>query len=171
MTCEDCKHNRNVYFELFNESVERNIKGYPQSDNCRRDETGTVHRKLEETTKGGKEMSEEFENVEIEDTSEYIVGSEHRVSSFQELLNCLYDADVKYQFWKNVYEQTEADLWLNTNWDEVFPDKKPTVKDKEMFIKQELQEAKELRDTCKMEYEDFKRMFEVSMKYGLECLG
>ncbi|MBO7444530.1 MAG: hypothetical protein J6T69_06900, partial [Methanobrevibacter sp.] len=81
------------------------------------------------------------------------------------------DADVKYQFWKNVHEQTEVDLWLNTNWDEVFPDKKPTVKDKEMFIKQELQESKELRDTCKMEYEDFKRMFEVSMKYGLECLG
>ena len=116
-------------------------------------------------------MSEEFENVEIEDTSEYIVGSEHRVSSFQELLNCLYDADVKYQFWKNVYEQTEADLWLNTDWSEVLDKPKPTETDKKMYIRKEIQEAKELRDTCKMEYDDFKRMFEAAMKYGLECLG
>ena len=111
-----------------------------------------------------QETIEEMKNEEL-------VPSTCKVESYQELLNGLYDADVKYQFWKNVYEKTEVDLWLNTNWEDVFQDKKPTVKDKEMFIKQELAEAKELRDTCKMDYEDWKRMFEVAMKYGLEVLG
>lgn len=116
-------------------------------------------------------MSEEFENVEIEECEDCTVASEHKVSSYQELLNCLYDAEIKYQFWKNVHDNTEVDLWLDTDWEEIFQDKKPTVKDKEMFIKRELKEARELRDTCRMEYDDFKRMFELAMKYGLECLG
>lgn len=116
-------------------------------------------------------MPEEFENVEIEEEDTLCVASEHRVSSFQELLNCFFDADVQYQFWKDVYEQTEADLWLNTDWSEVFDKPKPTETDKKMFIKQELKETKELRDTCKMDYEAWKRMFDVAMKYGLEALG
>ena len=114
------------------------------------------------------------ENIEISECEcecDCEVASEHKITSYQELLNCLYDADVKYQFWKNVHEKTEADLWLNTDWSEVLDKSKPTETDKKMFIRNELQDVKELRDGCKMEYDDFKRMFEVSMKYGLEVLG
>ena len=111
---------------------------------------------------------ETFEEIETDGSC--MVASEHRVQSYQELLNCLYDCEIKDQFWKNVYEQTEADLWLNTDWSEALDKPKPTETDKKMYIRKELSEVKELRDGCKMEYEDFKRMFEVSMKYGLEAL-
>jgi len=106
-------------------------------------------------------------DIEQEDC---MVASERKITNYQELLEEVYDAEVKYQFWKNTYERTEVDLWLCTDWEEVFPNKKPTVKDKEMWIKNELQDAKELRDTFKMNLDDVKRLYELALKYGLEVV-
>lgn len=106
----------------------------------------------------------------LDDTNWTFVTPVARVTSYQELLSCLYDSEVKYMFWKNSYEKTEADLWLNTDWDEVFENKKPTVKDKEMWIRNELVETKELCDTCKLNYDNYKRMYKLALEYGLEVL-
>ena len=92
------------------------------------------------------------------------------ISNYEELIDNMFQVDVKYNFWKNKYEQSEVELWLETDWNEVFPDKKPTVKDKEMWIKKELAEIKELRDTAKLQFDDLKRLYDLVMKYGIEVL-
>lgn len=113
-------------------------------------------------------MSEEFMN---ECELDHIIMAESEPLTYQELLDNLYEKEVQYMFFKQAYEKQELELWLKTNWGEVFPDnKKPTLKDKEMYIKNELMEAKELRDTHKLNLDDFKRTYEIVLKYGIEVL-
>lgn len=115
-----------------------------------------------------EELIEDFQEESCE--CGCTIASEARIMSYQDLMNCLYEAEVRYQFWRNTYEKAEASLWLDTPWDEVFETKKPTVKDKEMWIRVELVEAKELRDSCKLEYDHYRRMYELALKYGLEVV-
>ena len=58
---------------------------------------------------------------------------------------------------------TEAELWLNTNWEEELGNKKPTIKDKESWIitqvdylREEVNEHQTLLDYLKREYEIIK---------------
>ena len=93
-----------------------------------------------------------------------------KINTYEDLVDNMFQVDVQYTFWKNKYEQAEVELWLETDWNEVFPDKKPTVKDKEMWIKKELAEVKELRDTAKLQFDDLRRLYDLVMKYGIEVL-
>lgn len=89
---------------------------------------------------------------------------------YDDLLIILYNSEAAYISSKRAYEKQEAHLWLNTNWEEVFPDKKPTQKDKEMYVKEGLILFKFIRDSNKAKYDHFKRMFDLSLKYSLEVL-
>lgn len=89
---------------------------------------------------------------------------------YDDLLSLLYHSEEAYISSKYEYEKQEVELWLDTNWEEIFPEKKPTQKDKEMYIKKSLLPLKFLRDTNKAGYENFKRMYELSLKYSLEVL-
>lgn len=89
---------------------------------------------------------------------------------YDDLLSLLYHSEEAYINSKYEYEKQEVDLWLDTNWEEIFTEKKPTQKDKEMYIKKCLLPLKFLRDTNKAGYENFKRMYELSLKYSLEVL-
>lgn len=88
---------------------------------------------------------------------------------YDDLLTILYHSENAYIQSKIDYEKQECDLWLNTEWENVF-EKKPTQKDKEMFVKQSLVPLKSIRDFNKAKYENFKRMYELSLKYTLEVL-
>lgn len=123
-----------------------------------------------------KEMLEEPKTIEksvdpdaitVKDDCDCVcsVASKHHISSYQELLNCVFSAEMDYQYWKNKYDRKEVKLWLDTKWDEVF-DKKPTVDEKKMYIKRELQDVKKFRDSHKMYLDDVKRLYEVALKYG-----
>ena len=89
---------------------------------------------------------------------------------YGDLLNLLYAAKVEYISSKNKYEQQEVDLWLNTNFEEVMDRPKLTLKEKEMYAKKCLLPLKLIRDLKESEYETFKRMYELSLKYSLEVL-
>jgi len=123
-------------------------------------------------------MSENIKREYIEDVPEEEEFNEDQfiyprflVKDYGELMDALYDHEIQYTFWKNAYERREVELWLETDWAEVFDGKKPTVKDKEMWIKQELMELKELRDTTRIRFESFKKLYEMVLKYGFEVLG
>lgn len=45
------------------------------------------------------------------------------------------ESKTKYYNAKNKFDECYAELWLNTNWEEVLGNKKPTIKDKESWIK------------------------------------
>ena len=89
---------------------------------------------------------------------------------YDDLLELLYQAEKTYINSKIEYERQEAKTWLDTNWEEIFPNKKPTETDKKMYVKKSLAGLKDSRDSNKAEYENFKRMYELSLKYSLEVL-
>ena len=116
-----------------------------------------------------EEVIDEFPEEEICDCDcgGIIIGFD---GDYDDLLTILYAAEENYINSKIEYEKQEVSLWLDTNWGEIFPEKKPTQKDKEMYVKKGLIPLKVLRDTNKARYENFKRMYELSLKYSLEVL-
>lgn len=90
--------------------------------------------------------------------------------NYSDLLAILYAAEENYIQTKSEYEEREVTLWFDTDWDEVFPERKPTQKEKEMHIKNCLSPLKLLRDLRKARYDNFKRMYELSLKYTIEVL-
>lgn len=104
------------------------------------------------------------------DSDTVLVTSECVLTSYQTLLNSVYDAEIKYLHAKNLYEKTEARLWIHTDWSEVLDKAKPTETDKKMYLKEQLLSLKESRDAQKANLDDIKRMYELSLKYGLEVL-
>jgi len=66
----------------------------------------------------------------------------------KERIKELYELEKRYKKMKEEIKKREARLWIYTDWREVFPDeKRPTVKQKEMYIKEKLTEP--LRDKVK----------------------
>lgn len=116
-------------------------------------------------------MFETFERVSQEDVESCRIVPRTEITNYEELVDNMFNLELQYNFWKNQYERLEVELWLETDWEEVFPNKKPTVKDKEMWIKQQLLNVKELRDTAKLSFDDMARVYAVAMKYGLEVLA
>ena len=116
-----------------------------------------------------EELIDEFPEEEICDCDcgGIIIGFDGEY--YDDLLSILYHSEKEYIQSKSDYEKQECDLWLNTEWENVF-EKKPTQKDKEMYIKQSLVTFKSTRDYNKAKYENFKRMYELSLKYSLEVL-
>lgn len=89
---------------------------------------------------------------------------------YDDLLELLYQAEKTYINSKIEYERQEAKTWLDTNWEEIFPNKKPTETDKKMYVKKSLAGLKDSRDSHKAEYENLKRMYDLALKYSLEVL-
>ena len=97
------------------------------------------------------------------------VASECVLTSYQTLLNSVYDAETKYLHAKNLYEKKEVRLWLYTDFT-ILGKKKPTETDKKMYIRETLLPLKESRDAAKANLDDIKRMYELALKYGIEVL-
>lgn len=106
----------------------------------------------------------------IIDSDTVMVASECVLTSYQTLLNSVYDAEMKYLHAKNLYEKTEARLWIHTDFEAVLEKSRPTEQDKKMYCKEQLLPLKETRDAHKANLDDIKRMYELAVKYGLEVL-
>lgn len=106
----------------------------------------------------------------IIDSDVVSVASECVLTSYQALLNSVYDAETKYLHDKNLYEKNEAKMWLRTDFKTVLGKKKPTETDKKMYIREKLLPLKEARDSSKANLDDIKRMYELAVKYGIEVL-
>lgn len=110
-------------------------------------------------------MSEEAVEIKNVDVTSYCV-----LTSYQSLLNSVYNAELAYLNAKKQYEKEEVRQWLTCDNDLEFQSKKRTVKEKEMWIKDKILHLKENRDAAKANLDDIKRIYEIALKYGLEAL-
>ena len=106
----------------------------------------------------------------IMDSDTVMVASECVLTSYQTLLNSLYDAETKYLHAKNLYEKREAKLWLHTDFEAALEKSRPTETDKKMYLREMLLPLKESRDSAKANLDDIRRMYELAVKFGLEVL-
>lgn len=119
--------------------------------------------------------AEELEELIDEFPEEEICACDCEISmgfdgDYDDLLGLLYQAERTYINSKIEYEKQEAKTWLDTNWEEIFSNKKPTETDKKMYVKKSLAGLKDSRDSNKAKYENLKRMYDLALKYSLEVL-
>ena len=91
-----------------------------------------------------------------------------------ELINDIDIATRDYIDTKLDLEMQEADLWLNTDWNGVLNKAKPTQKDKEYYIKKEINGAKSTVEHNRARVDHLKRKYEVKLleyKFSLEDKG
>ena len=120
------------------------------------------------TVKELEELIDEFQKREYVDCDCGI--SRGFDGDYDDLLELLYQAEKTYINSKIEYERQESKTWLDTNWEEILPNKKPTETDKKMYVKKSLAGLKDSRDTNKAKYENLKRMYDLALKYSLEVL-
>lgn len=88
------------------------------------------------------------------------------IEELHNLNDSIFDLSITYSVKKIEYKKAEANLMLNTDFEEVLGKKKPTVGEKEAYIFLELEELKKELDDCYYELEAVKRGYEIKK---LEC--
>ena len=83
------------------------------------------------------------------------------VEELHNLNDSIFDLSITYSVKKIEYKKAEANLLLNTDFEEVLGKKRPTVGEKEAYIFQELEELKKELDDCYYELEAVKRGYEI----------
>ena len=113
-------------------------------------------------------MSEES-NMSIEKENEKILYNGF-IGSYNDLLDKLHDKQMIYLHAKQNYEAAEVKLWLNTNFEFVLSKEKVTQKEKEYYVKKKLLPLNEDLNAAKLAFDDWKRLYDIALKYSLEVL-
>lgn len=141
-------------------------------------EENYVNRKMQERIENLKELEEfidgvpheEFEEEFPEELCDCDCGISYGFDGdYNDLLTLLYQSNEAYINSKYEYEKNEAELWLETNFEEVLgPD--CSYQDKCLYVKKLLLPFKLVKDTDKSRYDNFKRMYDLALKYSIEVL-
>ena len=73
----------------------------------------------------------------------------------------LVDAQLDYAAKKLLYKEREADLLLNTDFEEVLGKKRPTVDEKKSWLVLQMKEAKQELNDAEVEVDRLKRDYEI----------
>lgn len=79
------------------------------------------------------------------------------------MLNELRKAEETYKFKKHDLEIRKANLWLNTNWEQVLDKARPTEKDKNAYIDLMLEDRKAEVIAAETEYNYLRRLYKIQM--------
>ena len=83
------------------------------------------------------------------------------IQKLKELNEDINDAQTIYNESRLKLKVTEAELWLETNWEEELGNKKPTIKDKESWITTQIDYLREEVNEHQALLEYLKREFEI----------